>query len=144
MKKMIMTVAIAFSTIAVFAKDEKINPQAVNAFNTEFNTAKEVKWTTTSNYYQAAFTYNDQHLFAFYNLNGEFTALMRYISLTDLSLNLQNDLKKGYKGYWISNVFEVAKNGETSYYIILENADTRVTLKSTGNEWERFQKVKKS
>jgi hypothetical protein len=143
MKKMIMTVAIAISTIAGFAT-ETVNPQVLKSFNTSFNTAKEVKWIVTENYFEATFTYNDQHLYAFYNVDGELTALMRYISATDLSLTLQSELKKDYKDYWIADLFEVAKNGETNYYITLENADTKLVLKSEGNYWNVFKKMKKS
>jgi hypothetical protein len=42
-------------------------------------------------------------------------------------------------------LFEVAKNGETSYYVTLENADTKVVLKAqAGNDWSSYKKVKKA
>lgn len=48
-------------------------------------------------------------------------------------------------GYWVSDLFEVAKNGTTSYYITLENADTKLVLQSTGgSNWSEFKKEKKS
>ncbi|MBL0336468.1 MAG: hypothetical protein IPP73_14460 [Chitinophagaceae bacterium] len=144
MKKMIMTLAMAISSIVALANTEKVNPEVLKSFSTEFNSASEVKWTVAENYFQAEFTYNDQHLFAFYNTTGELTALTRYLGLTEISLSLQNQLKKNYKGYWISDLFEVAKNGDTSYYITLENADSRLVLRSGGQDWETFQKVKKS
>jgi hypothetical protein len=62
----------------------------------------------------------------------------------DLPLNLQVNLKKNYTNYWISDLFEVAKKDATTYYITLENADTKIVLKSTdANSWESFQKTKK-
>lgn len=145
MKKMIITLAIAVSTLGAFAGEENVSPKVLDAFKNEFNTAKEVEWTAGSNYYKAAFTYNDKHVFAYYNMDGELLGLTRYISPVDLPLNLQNSPKKSYTDYWISDLFEVAKNDGTGYYITLENADTKIILKaSDGNEWSVYQKIRKT
>ena len=145
MKKMILTLAIAVSSLIAFAREENVSKIVLDAFKTEFNTAKEVAWTAASDYYKAAFKYNEKYVFAYYSLDGELLGLSRYISPVDLPLSLQIDLKKKSKGYWVSDLFEVAKNGTTSYYLTLDNADTRMVLKSTGgNDWETFKTVKKS
>src|SRR5688572_22838123 len=120
MKKMIVTLAVAMSTLVAFAGDENVNAKVLDAFNTEFTTATEVEWTEGSNYYMAAFTYNNKHVFAYYNTDGDLLGLSRYISPADLPIGLQSNLKKNYPDYWVSDLFEVAKNGETGYYITLE------------------------
>ena len=43
-----------------------------------------------------------------------------------------------------SDLFEAAKNDATNYYITLENADTKIILKSSGNSWDIYTKSKKS
>lgn len=140
-----MTLAIAMSTLGAFAGEENVSPKVLDAFKSEFNTAKEVEWTTGSNYYKAAFTYNDKHVFAYYSMDGELLGLTRYISPVDLPLSLQSSLKKSYTDYWISDLFEVAKNDGTGYYITLENADTKIILKaSDGSEWNVYQKIRKA
>jgi hypothetical protein len=145
MKKMIMTLAIAVSTLSVFAGEEAVNSKVLDAFKKEFTTAKGVEWEAGDNYYKATFTYNDKYVFAFYNYDGELLGLTRYISSVDLPLNLQMNLKKDYADYWISDLFEVAKQESTSYYLTLENADTKLIIKATdGNNWTVHQKVKKS
>jgi hypothetical protein len=144
MKKMILTLAIALSTLSVFASDENVNQKVLNAFNTEFATAKEVEWTVTSNYYKATFNYNGKYVFAYYNENGELLGLTRYLSPFDLPLALQTNLKKNYAGYWVSDLFEAAKNDGTNYYITLENAETKIVLKSYGNSWSIHNKIKKT
>lgn len=144
MKKMIVTLAIAVSTISAFASDENVNQKVLDAFKTEFTTAREVEWTVGSNYYKATFTYNGKYVFAFYNENGELLGLARYLSPVDLPLALQNDLKKHYEGYWVSDLFESSKNESTNYFITLENAETKIILKSSGNNWDVNSKVKKS
>lgn len=144
MKKMILTLAIAVSTLSAFAGDDNVNQKALDAFKTEFATAKEVEWSVGSNYYKATFNYNGKYVFAYYNENGEMLGLSRYLSPVDLPLALQNNLKKNYEGYWVSDLFEAAKNDATNYYITLENADTKIVLKSSGNGWTVHNKTKKS
>jgi hypothetical protein len=145
MKKMILTLAIAISSFAAFAGEENVSKKVLDAFKTEFKAVKDVEWTAESDYYKASFVYNDKHLFAYYNTDGDLLGLTRYISPVDLPLNLQISLNKKSNGYWISDLFEVAKNGTTSYYITLENADSKMVLRSVGgSDWEEFKTVKKS
>jgi hypothetical protein len=145
MKKMIMTLAIVVSTLSGFAGEEKVSPKVLDAFKSEFNTAKEVEWAAGKDYYKATFTYNEKHVFAYYNADGELLGVTHYMSPVDLPMNLQINLKKSYKNFWVSDLFEVAKNDGTGYYITLENADTRIVLKSTGgSDWGVYQKKRKA
>ncbi len=144
MKKMIMTLAVALGTLVAFAGEENVNRKVLDAFKNEFAAAQQVEWSTGDNFYKAAFVFNNKHVFAFYNMDGELIGITRYLSSMDLPLNLQVNLKKNYTNYWISDLFEVAKKDDTTYYITLENADTKIILKSTdGNSWESYQKTKK-
>jgi hypothetical protein len=94
MKKMIITLAIAISTLSAFAGEENVNPKVLDAFKTQFKAVKQVEWTAGADFYRATFVYNDKHVFAYYNTDGELLGLTRYISPLDLSLNLQINLKK--------------------------------------------------
>jgi hypothetical protein len=145
MKKMILTLAIIVSSVAAFAREDNVNKKVLDAFKTEFTTVKDVEWTTGSDYYKASFMFNEKHVFAYYSPDGDLLGLTRYISPVDLPMSLQISLKKNNNGYWISDLFEVAKNEITSYYITLENADTKMVLRSIGgSNWEEFKTVKKS
>ena len=145
MKKMILTLAIAVSSLVAFAGEVNVNEKVLDAFKTEFAAVKEVEWAAGSDYYKASFKYNEKYVFAYFSTDGDLIGLTRYISPVDLPLNLQIGLKKNSNGYWISDLFEVAKNETTSYYITLENADTKTVLKSTGgSDWKVFKTVKKS
>lgn len=142
---MMMTLAIAFSTVCAFAGEEKVAPKVLDAFKSEFSTAKEVEWTVANDYYMATFNYNGGHVFAYYTTEGELLGLTRYISTNALSLNLQSSLKKNYSDFWVSDLFEVAKNGGTDYYITLENADKKIVLHAEGGkDWELYKKVRKA
>lgn len=144
MKKMILVLAILVSTVSAFASEVNVNEKVQNAFKSEFTNASEVAWFQGDTYFRATFNYKGVYLFAFYNDEGELLALSRYISPTILPFILQNNLKKNYEGYWVSDLFEASKNGDTCYYITIENADTKIVLKSAGNSWNVYSKHKKS
>jgi hypothetical protein len=145
MKKIIVTLAIALSTLSSFAKEVEVSTVVLDAFKNEFAGAREVSWTVGSSYYKAAFIYNDQHVFAFYSTEGELIGMTRYISSLDLPISLQAGLKKSYSNYWISDLFEVSNADGTGYYITLENADSKIVLKSsTGGNWSVYQKTTKA
>jgi len=147
MKKIIMIMALVLTvgTSFAFSGEETVSKQALNSFKSEFVGATDVVWTVGSNYYRVAFTLSDQKLFAFYDPQGEFLSVARYISSLQLPLNLQGSLKKSFSNYWVTDLFELANDNETSYYVTLENADTKIVLKSTdGKEWLTYQKNKKA
>ncbi|HET6996589.1 MAG TPA: hypothetical protein VFI06_16455 [Chitinophagaceae bacterium] len=145
MKRIIITLAIALGTLSSFAAgEETVTSKVLNAFEKDFVGAKETAWTTSRDYYKAAFVFNGQHVSAFYSVDGEMIAMTRFISSLDLPLSLQTNLKKEYGNYWISDLFELSNSEGTNYYITLENADTKVVLKSGGSEsWNVYRKSTK-
>lgn len=144
MKKIIIMLAVAISSFTAFASDDNVSSNVLSSFNKEFAGAKNVQWTTTSNYYKASFVFNDQFVSAFYQLDGELIATSRNISSLELPMSLQTNLKKNYNSYWISDLFEISNSEGTSYYITLDKADSKVVLKSSGNgKWETFKKITK-
>jgi hypothetical protein len=146
MKKILLTIVVAISTVAGFAGEgTDVSPKVLNAFKEEFRTAKEVVWSAGLDYYRATFSYNDKHVFAYYNIEGDLLAVTRYISPDDLPLSLQSDLKKTYGEYWISDLFEVANSDGTAYYVSIENAESKIVLKASDvNYWTRYNKTRKS
>ena len=145
MKKMIMTLAIMIGVLgSAFATDDKVSARALEAFQTEFASAKDVTWSAGNNFYKAEFVFNNQHVNAFYSPDGELLGLTRYITLLDLPLTLQATLKKSYADYWISDLFEVTRSDSTGYYITLEDADSVIIMKATADDnWSVYKKVKK-
>ena len=142
---MMLALVLTLSTSFAFTGEEAVNKKALNGFKSEFAGATDAAWTTGSNFYKVAFTLNDQKLFAYYNAEGEFMAVTRFISSFQLPLNLQTSLKKSYNNYWISDLFEMASNEGTNYYVTFENADTKIVLKSIdGSSWSLYQKSKKA
>lgn len=122
-----------------------VSDQVIASFQKDFASAQEVNWETGRDYSKATFKLNGQVLFAYYSNNAELVAVTRNILSSQLPLSLMTDLKKGYGKYWITDLFEMASNNETSYYVSMENADYRLVLKSVGtNRWEVYRKEKKA
>ncbi|MFT3825930.1 MAG: hypothetical protein QM731_18565 [Chitinophagaceae bacterium] len=150
MKKQILALAllltVSFSSIFANTNNrEGVTERVMDAFRKDFASAQEVKWEAGKEYSKATFKMNEQVLFAYYTTEGNLLAVTRNMLSGQLPINLQSDLKKNYNGYWITDLFEMAANNETSYYVTLEGSDYNVVLKSTGiNGWEVYKKDKKN
>lgn len=145
MKKIIFALVISFSSLAMHAENINVNEKVLTAFKTDFVTADQVEWFAGPNYFKAAFRLNDHQVFAFYNQEGKLLGLTRYILTSELPIRLQASLKKSYNQYWVSDLFEAAREEGTSYYITLEDAETKLVLKAgSDNTWTVYEKTKKA
>jgi hypothetical protein len=147
MKKIILALATVLTlqiTAAFAGNDNNVSQEVLNAFKSEFTTAKEVQWTNGSNFYRADFVFNGQHVFAYYSLEGSMMGVTRFVELTQLPLQLQTSLKKDYAHYWMSDLFEVANSENSGYFITLETASQKVILKSADkSNWMVYKKINK-
>jgi hypothetical protein len=147
MKQTILAMAIMLMTglTGAFAKNnEGISNEITTSFNKDFASATNVSWNKQKNFTKATFTMSNQVMFAYYDENGNLIASARNILSEQLPINLMNDLKKGYGNYWISELFEMDKDGQASYYVTLENADETLILKAgSSNSWSTYKKSKK-
>ena len=146
MKTIIMTLAITASSLFAMAGEEisGVNKNVLTAFNQEFSGATEVSWSTGADYCRVSFVLNDQYISAFYSKQGELMGVTRNISSLNLPLTLQAKLRKDYSGYWITDLFEMSNNEGTCYYITVENAEKKITLKSDSDmSWLVYLKTAK-
>jgi hypothetical protein len=146
MKRLVLSLTLALSLISFssFANDD-VTPAALESFKSSFKNATDVNWTSSATGYKAAFALNGQYISAYYDGDGKLVALTRNLSPLELPLILQTNLKKDYSNFWISNLFELSDESGTTYYMTVENADTRLVLKSTSEfNWNTFQKSRKS
>jgi hypothetical protein len=145
--KKIMTLLVLGTLLLVnsaFANNkETINERVQSAFKQEFSKATEMNWSRSDNYYKVEFTLNDNVMTAYYNDNAELMGVIKNLLSTELPINLQLSLKKDYGSYWISDLFEFARNAESGYFITVENSDTKLVLQSEGSDWKIFKKIRK-
>jgi hypothetical protein len=143
MKKLIIAAAM-FVSLSAFANEKKVNSRVLYAFQNEFTTATEVEWKAASDYYVASFSMNGQRVAAYYNTDGHLMGITRNVSSAQLPVALQTNLKKNYAAYWISDLFEVANNNGTSYYVTLESGNSKIVLQSAnGSDWSTYKKDRK-
>src|SRR6266487_2679 len=143
MKKItiILALVLTVSTAFAFTGGETVNSRVLNAFNTEFH-ASDATWAITKDFYKVSFTMNAQQFVAYYNKSGEFMAVTRNICSVQLPTNLKRNLKKLMNNSWIADLFEITNLDETSWYVTLETADSKLVLKSdNGGKWTVFQRI---
>ena len=145
MKKIVLILGLV-ATIGVCSAypSEKVSQRVLASFKTEFTNAQDVEWETGNNYFRAAFTMNEQRIFAYYNVDGQLQSIARHISSIQLPVNIYADLKNDYSKYWISDLFEVSNSEGLHYYVTLETADSKLVMHSgNGGSWSTYSKNKK-
>jgi hypothetical protein len=145
MKQFIITLLFTafFGTSSFAGQKDPVNSSVLESFNKSFNNAKDVQWSASNEVYKATFLYNCQYITAFYTAGGELMGITKNILSSQLPLLLQAGLKENYSGYWISDVVEYSNQDEISYYVSLENADSKLTIRSSQNNWSVYRKVSK-
>jgi len=136
---------LTVGTVSSFAAPtENGNDIVIASFHKEFGSANVLTVETRKEYTKVTFNLNGIVMFAYYSENGELMAVVRNILSTQLPIRLLMDLKQNHTGYWITDLFEMDSNGQTIYFVSLENSDTKVTLRS-GNttNWETYHKENK-
>ena len=147
MKKQLITLSLAVlvTISSAFAGNKDgASDKAVRSFNKDFAQARNVEWDINRELQKATFELNGQVMFAYYSKDGELLAISRNLSTTQLPIRLSASLKQQYSDYWVSDLFEMASNNESSYYITIENAESKTVLRAIGSgDWQLYKKVKK-
>jgi hypothetical protein len=144
---LLLTVTISYS-FAAAPVDSMVGQNSMNSkieasFQKDFKNARLMSTEVSRHFTKLTFKINDMVLFAFYSDNGELLAVTRNILSSQLPLELMMDLKKDYSNYWITELFELNGDGQNCYYVSLENADSKLVLRSNGDSWEFYQKSAK-
>jgi hypothetical protein len=145
MKSIFILLTVLASITNSYAADEpQVSKAAMASFQITFTTATDVKWSIGDNFFRADFELNGQYASAYFDEEGVLMATARNISSLQLPIALQASLKKEYGNYWVSELFEVSNEDGTQYYVTVENADTKLVLRSVTNEWKSYKKTSKA
>jgi uncharacterized protein YxeA len=149
MKKMILSLAaVIMMGFSVFANgtDNVVTQEARDAFKKDFATASNIRWEqTNNNFLKATFSLNGQILTAYYFANGDLRAVVRNITSDQLPINLLTSLRRDYTAFWITDLFEISSDGQTTYYVTIENSDKKIVLKSDDlSSWDVYSKERKT
>jgi hypothetical protein len=146
MKKTALITAFILLTAVtgLFAKDDdKVNSAVRANFVKEFKTATDVRWQLQKDYELATFNMNGQIMTAYYNHEATLVALLHHIPTDHLPIFLMQEIKKSYNDYWVTELFEAAADGDSHYYLTLENSDQVIKLKSAGSTYWTVEKTRK-
>jgi len=138
MKKLPMffaAAALLFATSA-FATGgpEKVSPKVKAAFEQNFTSAKNVSWEKADDFYFAYFELNTKDVAAAYNEKGELVGTSRVISADQIPLSVSMAIAEKYQGYVVAKVAtEITYEGQTSYYVNVENNKQILKLKCDAN-----------
>lgn len=133
----------SFAAPSTIAGNDNGNKEIRASFAHDFQSAELVSTEARENYTKVVFRLNQQVMTAFYSNGGELLAVTRNIVSSQLPVSLLMNFKKHYSEYWITDLFEMTQDQESSYYLTLENSNTRMTLRSNGDGWEVYSSVKK-
>lgn len=141
--KAAVTLGLLLTISASFAFTTTSDGEIRNAFKKDFRHAQLLSTEMHKAFTKVTFTQNGLIMSAFYSGDGELLAVTHNIVSTQLPLSLLMSLKNDYNSYWITELFEFTGDNDNCYYISLENADGKVTLRSNGDHWEVYSSVKK-
>ncbi len=138
-------VIMLFTTTAFASEGSKITAKVKEAFEKDFQKAKNVNWEKAKDYYFASFTFNGLELNAVYNEEGELVGTSRKIATAQLPLNISLTLSQKYNDYLMQEyATELSYNGETHYLITVSNAKRALQLNFRPNgEVTVDKKIKK-
>ena len=143
--KFLLFIMVTLSSFAAKSapKADPITPVVLESFQTTFREANEVNWTESKYFFKAEFLFNGQYISAFFTKGGLLIATAKNLVFNELPLFLQINFRESYNDYWITDLFEMTKDGETTYYMTLENADQKLVLNSSLNCWNVFDRKNK-
>ena len=136
------TVPVSAAPVSA-APTDNVNGEIRASFRHDFRDAQIMTTEAYKDFTKLTFKLNDQVLFAFYSQNGDLLAVTRNIPSSQLPVSLLLSLKKQLGNSWVTELFEFNSDAQHCYYVSMENADSRINLRSNGDTWEVFSTVKK-
>jgi hypothetical protein len=135
MKKhlLILLVTVAVSASGFSNPVHEVRKQILQSFKHDLPEAAIISWEAGNGISKATFILHDQVMCAYYNdERSELIAITRNLKTSQLSIGLQADLKKELKSHWMTELFEISSNDQTTYYATIENQHEIRNLKSEG------------
>ncbi|MEP7255847.1 MAG: hypothetical protein ABI666_08710 [Ferruginibacter sp.] len=133
-KTVLTAIVMLFASSAFAMGPENVSPKVKAAFENDFSKASKVNWEKTSDFYFASFTLNNVKVDAAYNEEGELIGTARGISAEQMPLNVSLAIAEKYDGYKVDKTaIELTYEGQTRYYITIENENQALKLKCYSN-----------
>ena len=132
----------AFTTNA-FASEENVPANVIRSFKYAFHGASDVTFSEVNDMIRVAFSMDGKKNVAYYHANGELVVLTQAMNTSEFPQSLQNDLRNRFSEYVVTDSYKFEKDGSQEYYLILDNSEKHVILRSSGKKWKTFQITRK-
>lgn len=131
MKKIILTLAVALAGLVPVLANGRINdPNAEKLFSTLFVGAEDVKWTKLENgYNKVSFSLNGIRAESLFDENGELLGTVRSLFFNQLPLAAMQTVGNRFTGAVVIDVKEISNLDGTSYRVVFEYKNKKVTLR---------------
>ncbi len=127
MKRLFLaSLAACLLSLSSFANDKNL-PDALQSFYNTFRSAQNVNWTEVNDMLRIGFVLDGHQMFAYYS-NDELVVVATEIKTEELPETLKAQLSE-YKGYVVTEAYELTKNKSKEYCVIMENSSKRIILK---------------
>lgn len=129
MKRLIFSVSLiaCLFSVPASARDRNI-PDALNSFYKTFKNAQNINWSQVDDMLRIGFTLDNRQQYAYYS-GEELVVVATEIKAEALPEALKQQLAKDYKGFVISQAYELNKDGAKEYCVVVDDASRHITLK---------------
>ena len=104
--------------------------QVSTAFKEKYANAQNVTWSQAQNFYFARFDLGTGTLSVAFTETGEFVAISRQLTFSQLPLAAAEAIHQSYQGYVLpSTLSEIVLQGETNYYLTVEGKSAYLKIK---------------
>jgi len=134
--KTIFTAVVILLAVGAFASPgpEKVTERVKAEFERNFAGAVNANWQKNDDFYFVTFKLNEREVTAAYNETGEFIGASRIIATSQLPLSISLAIADKYGAYVMhKTITEMTFEGQTHYYVTIENDKKILKLKCAGN-----------
>ena len=133
-KTILTAIVMLFASSACAMGPENVPAKVKAAFENDFSKASQVNWQKASDFYFASFTLNDVKVDVAYNEDGELVGASRTIATEQIPMSISLAIAEKFDGYKVSKTaIELNYEGQTRYYVTVENNSQVVKLKCFSN-----------
>jgi len=141
MKKIILSTVIllALFSTAFANRPDNLTDRAAVSFHKDFHKASEIRSEVINNHVRVTFCQDNETKYAYYDFQGNLIGVIQHMLTTNLPEDLQEDIRKHYSNFWVTELFQVTTDDGVYYYLQLTNADENLVLCTEGTDgWHRF------
>lgn len=125
-------------------EDVKVSKRVLSAFQNDFNSAVNARWSLEQEFYKVSFINMDMQVEAYYDEEGALVGSVRNLSFEQLPLAIIHEFNRRFESAPVKSVVEITNVEGTSYRIWTEKGNKNYKLRATASgEIAVIQKTKK-